>query len=118
MSTKQPEPSTGVDHHGIEGMVRSEASEGRQYRRKTVPDHCRTPSPPLQATLGRVTLPSSEVAIFLIEIYFSRVYNAHLIFHKKTFLSDYAANRVPDFVALSIFALASMYVFRVPRRQI
>ena len=55
-------------------------------------------------------MPSSEVAMFLIEIYFARLYNAHLLFHKETFMADFAANRIPDFVALAIFASASMYV--------
>lgn len=56
-------------------------------------------------------MPSSEVAMFLIEIYFARLYNAHLLFHKETFVADFVANRVPDFVALGIFASASMYDF-------
>ncbi len=74
------------------------------------PENIRGGEPPLQASLHRTTLPSSEVAIILIEIYFMRLYNANLLFHKRTFLNEYALNRVPDFLALSVFALASMYV--------
>jgi Fungal specific transcription factor domain len=48
--------------------------------------------------------------MFLIEIYFSRVYNASLLFHKPRFLYDWATNTVPDFVSLSMFALASIYL--------
>ena len=66
-------------------------------------------TPPLQTALKKTIIPSPEVAIFLIKIYFSRLYNAHLLFHKETFLADFVANKVPDFVALAIFASASMY---------
>jgi hypothetical protein len=102
----------------MDGIKHSHASEGYQDRRKLGPDYYQDSDPPLQATLRGVVLPSPEVAVFLIEIYFSRMYNACLLFHKKTFLSDYAANRIPDFVALSIFAFASMCVVYVCRRQI
>jgi len=54
-------------------------------------------------------MPSAEVAILLIDIFFARVFNAHLLFHKETFMADFVANRIPDFVALSVFACASMY---------
>jgi hypothetical protein len=67
----------------------------------------RTHAAALHASLRRTSLPSPEVAVFLFEIYFSRVYNASLLFHKKKLLSEYFADQVPDFVALSIFALAS-----------
>jgi hypothetical protein len=67
-------------------------------------------SSPLHTALKRTNMPSSEVAMFLIEIYFARLYNAHLLFHKESFLADFAAHKVPDFVALGIFASASMYV--------
>lgn len=52
--------------------------------------------------------PSPQVAAFLFEIYFSRLYHASLLFHKRGFLADYAARKVSDFVAFSIFALATM----------
>ncbi|KAH8810679.1 hypothetical protein F5884DRAFT_258528 [Xylogone sp. PMI_703] len=55
-------------------------------------------------------IPPPEIAAFLFEVYFARLYNASLLFHKRTFLADYAANKVPDFVALSIFALASIFL--------
>jgi hypothetical protein len=52
-------------------------------------------------------MPSAEVAMFLTEIYFARMYNAHLLFHKDTFLAGLGADRVPDFVALAVFASAT-----------
>lgn len=60
-------------------------------------------------TLPRTTLPSPELTDFLFEIYFDHSFNANLIHHKATFLREYAENKVSDFVALSIFALATMY---------
>jgi hypothetical protein len=62
------------------------------------------PSHPIRKTL----LQSREVALFLFEIYFSRLYNASLLYHKETLLLDYRDGRMPEFVSLSIFALASM----------
>jgi hypothetical protein len=67
-------------------------------------------TPPLQTALKRTNMPSSEVAMFLIEIYFARMYNAHFLFHKETFILDFVANKVPDFIAMAIFASASVYV--------
>jgi hypothetical protein len=73
-------------------------------------DYLETSHPPLQASLKSAPLPTPEVARILIDIYFSHLYNASLLFHKPTFLSDYAANKVPDFIILSIFALGSLLV--------
>jgi len=87
----------------------AEKHQAVHHRIQPNPEERRTPAAAaaLHASLRTASLPSPEVAVFLFEIYFSRVYNASLLFHKKTFLSDYFANQVPDFVALSIFALAS-----------
>jgi hypothetical protein len=49
------------------------------------------------------------MALLLIEIYFCRHWNAELMIHKPSFTSDHLDNKVPDFVSLSIFALASKY---------
>jgi hypothetical protein len=51
----------------------------------------------------------SEVPMFLIDIYFSLQYNASLVFHKQSFVSDYLEGKVPNFVSFSIFAVASKY---------
>jgi hypothetical protein len=49
------------------------------------------------------------MALLLIGIYFSRHWNAELMIHKPSFTSDYLDNKIPDFVSLSIFAVASKY---------
>jgi len=61
---------------------------------------------------GITSLPP-EVALFLIERYFSHHWNAALMFHKQNFTSDYLHNKIPDFLLLSIFAMASMYMTRL-----
>lgn len=66
------------------------------------------------ASLATVTfiqphLPTHEIALALIDIYFSYVYNSSLLFHKPTFLSDYKAGKIADFVLLSVLAVATMY---------
>jgi hypothetical protein len=70
-----------------------------------------TPFPTLPSTvLLQVSFPSKKLALTLIDTYFDHVYNATLLFHKQTLISDYLAGKVPDCVALSIFALAAKCV--------
>jgi hypothetical protein len=51
---------------------------------------------------------ADEVALFLIEIYFERHYQADLLFRKQSFIEDYLARRLPDFIPLAVFAFASL----------
>ncbi|KAJ5249286.1 hypothetical protein N7468_000737 [Penicillium chermesinum] len=53
---------------------------------------------------------SREVALFLIEIYFERHYQADLLFHKRDFIRSYKSGRISDQVSRAIFAFASVYV--------
>lgn len=70
-----------------------------------------SPFPALPSTvLLPISFPSRELALALIDAYFIYVYNATLLFHKHSLVSDYLAGKIPDYVALSIFALAAMYV--------
>lgn len=57
---------------------------------------------------------SKEVALFLIEIYFERHYQAHLLLDKDTFVGNYLANNVSDSLAMSVFAFAALYVLFPP----
>jgi hypothetical protein len=61
---------------------------------------------------GITSLPP-EVALFLIERYFSHHWNATLMFHKQNFTSDYLHSKIPGFLLLSIFAIASKYMTRL-----
>jgi hypothetical protein len=58
-----------------------------------------------------IAAPSDELVMFLVEVYFSRVYNAALLFHKPRFLFELANNAVPQFILLSMFALASVFLY-------
>ena len=84
--------------------------EDFEYGGQSVHEDYQVTTPPLQTALKKTNMPSSEVAMFLIEIYFARMYNAHLLFHKETFIAEFLAKKVPDFIALAIFASASVYV--------
>ncbi|KAF2101141.1 hypothetical protein NA57DRAFT_74727 [Rhizodiscina lignyota] len=55
-------------------------------------------------------LPETEVGLFLIEIYFTRVFTASLLFEHKSFVEDYHASTLPEYVLLSVFALASLFL--------
>ncbi|KAH6669036.1 hypothetical protein B0J14DRAFT_155469 [Halenospora varia] len=65
---------------------------------------------PIVSSFNRCQLPSPELADFLIEMYFSHLMNSTLMFHKKTFLADYAARKTPESMNLSIFALATIFL--------
>lgn len=53
---------------------------------------------------------SKEVALFLIEIYFERHYQAHLLFRKRQLIDEYTTGAACPRAALAIFAFASLYV--------
>jgi hypothetical protein len=72
----------------------------------------------LSTVLLQASFPSKELALALIDAYFDYLYNATLLFHKKTLISDYLAGKVPDCVALSIFALAATYVMTFPYQML
>ena len=91
-------------------LMRSDSIEESDHGGQSVHEDYQVSTPPLQTALKRTNMPSSEVAMFLIEIYFARMYNAHYLFHKETFISDFTANKVPDFISMAIFASASVYV--------
>jgi len=75
----------------------------------------KSPFPTLHsAVLLQVSFPSKELALELIDTYFDHVYNATLLFHRQSLISDYLAGKVPDCVALSIFALAAKYAMFIP----
>jgi hypothetical protein len=56
----------------------------------------------------RTKLPELEIGLLLIEVYFSRIWTATLLFDHRSFIKDYRASKVPEHVLLSIFALATL----------
>lgn len=59
---------------------------------------------------GSSALPPRVAGLVLLEIYFSRVYNAHLLFHKPLLFEEYIEDKVPDYLLKAIFALASLFL--------
>ena len=55
-------------------------------------------------------LPSTEVGLLLLEVYFKRVYNATLLFHKALFFDLYRQNDIPDYLLRAIFAHAAVFL--------
>lgn len=53
-------------------------------------------------------LPSRAVGLSLLEIYFSRIYNASLLFFKPVLFQEYIEGKLPDHLLKGIFALASL----------
>ncbi|KAL6414104.1 hypothetical protein AUP68_00620 [Ilyonectria robusta] len=79
------------------------------------------PSPrPTQSALdssvnsGQGVSLSSEVALFLTEIYFERHYEAEFLFCKQRFIRDYIGGTLPSYVSLAVFAFASLFLAHVP----
>jgi hypothetical protein len=93
-----------LEHDPSRALKTSTSDTARSPREKS-------PFPTLPSTvLLQVLFPSKKLALALIDAYFDHVYNATLLFHRQTLASDYLAGKVPDCVALSIFALAAKYV--------
>lgn len=45
-----------------------------------------------------------------MEVYFSRMYNAHLLFHKSSLFQRYLEDDLPEYLLLSIFAHSALCV--------
>ncbi|PWI66992.1 hypothetical protein PCL_04498 [Purpureocillium lilacinum] len=74
---------------------------------------CRGASAP-GAGPSRDSLPCRAIGLSLLEIYFERIYNAHLLFDKSRFFEDYLQRKLPDFLLKAVFALASLFLREVP----
>ncbi|KAF2814558.1 uncharacterized protein BDZ99DRAFT_515346 [Mytilinidion resinicola] len=58
-------------------------------------------------------LPSTEFGTLLWEVYFNRVYNATLLFHKSIAFQLYMDDRIPDYLLRAIFAHAAIFLQQV-----
>ncbi|KAH7327455.1 hypothetical protein BKA65DRAFT_406309, partial [Rhexocercosporidium sp. MPI-PUGE-AT-0058] len=54
------------------------------------------------------SLPPRAIGFSLLEIYFERMYNSSLLFHKSTLFGEYMEDKLPNFLVRSIFALSSL----------
>ncbi|KAF4631962.1 hypothetical protein G7Y89_g6167 [Cudoniella acicularis] len=105
-------PSNGLFIHKKKLSVHSATDTDEEPNRQSEPGNSRIQKAitPIITSLQGISYPSTELAEMLIEIYFSHLMNSTLTFHKKTFLSDFAAKRTPEFVNLSVFALATVFL--------
>jgi hypothetical protein len=58
-------------------------------------------------------LPPTEVGLLLLEVYFKRVYNATLLFHKNIAFQLYMQNAIPGYLLRAIFAHAAIFLKEV-----
>jgi hypothetical protein len=58
----------------------------------------------------RRRLPEREIGLLLIEVYFSRVFSASLLYDHKAFVEGYCAGTLPKHTLLSTFAISSLCV--------
>ena len=58
-------------------------------------------------------LPSTEVGLLLLEVYFTRIYNATLLFHRTTGFQLYIQNELPSYFLRAAFAQAAVFLKEV-----
>ncbi|OAF99066.1 uncharacterized protein CC84DRAFT_1210508 [Paraphaeosphaeria sporulosa] len=58
-------------------------------------------------------LPSTEIGLLLQEVYYKRIYNAHLMFHKTVAFQVYMLNKTPDYLQRAIFAHGALFLQEV-----
>lgn len=62
----------------------------------------------------QLPLPPRALGLSLLEIYFSRIYNASLLFCKPVLFQQYLDGKLPRVLLKGIFALATLYVTPPP----
>lgn len=65
-------------------------------------DSCLVPDQP--------PLPSTALGLSLLEIFFSRIYNASLLFHKPVLFQQYLTGEIHGALLKALLALATLYV--------
>lgn len=55
-------------------------------------------------------LPPTALGLSLLEIYFARIYNASLLFHKPILFQDYLEGKIHGALLRALFALATLYI--------
>ena len=80
-------------------------------RRRTSPE----PSIPFHCLAHPETaeLPPTEVGLLLHEVFYKRVYNANLLFHKTVSFQVYMLKKTPDYLQRAISALAAIFLLEV-----
>ncbi|KAH8201682.1 hypothetical protein TruAng_004120 [Truncatella angustata] len=105
---QQPEVSIALSSRKKQRIVENDGKD--EIRREHIPD------PNLNHTsedTATAELPSTEVGLLLLEIYFKRVYNATLLFHKTVAFQLYRQDGIPGYLLRAIFAHAATFLEQV-----
>lgn len=62
---------------------------------------------------GAADLLSTEVGLLLLKVYFKRIYNASMLFHKGIAFQLYMQNRISGYLLRAIFAQAAVFLKEV-----
>jgi len=68
---------------------------------------------PTSEEAAAANLPSTEVGLLLLEVYFKRIYNATLLAHKTTGFQLYIQNELPGYFLRAAFAQAAVFLKEV-----
>lgn len=55
-------------------------------------------------------LPPRALGLSLLDIYFTRIYNASVLFFKPILFQQYLDGEIPEVLLKALFALATLYV--------
>ena len=89
--------------NGLESINDSSHSYPTQLR-KTGPVRRELP-----LNFDQPPLPSRVIGLSLLEVYFTRIYNASLLFYKPFLFQNYLNGKLPDILLKAIFALSTLY---------
>jgi len=112
--------STSIKHLSIDSSGSSVPSKSRKRPRfgDSIKESGRDYIPDASSTNNFVEsnlgdLPSTEVGLLLLEVYFKRVYNATILFHKIVTFEKYRSNSLPGYLLRAIFAHAATFLEEV-----
>jgi len=100
--------------NGVEHVHRSESSTAaKPGKRQRISDDTKENCIPNSEETEAAELPSTEVGLLLLEVYFKRIYNATLLFHKGIAFQLYMQNGIPGYLIRAIFAHAAIFLKQV-----
>ncbi|KAF2685877.1 hypothetical protein K458DRAFT_442200 [Lentithecium fluviatile CBS 122367] len=108
---KASQPNTGERAHRLE----LSSTAAKPAKRQRISQDALSEERPVHSLEEPETaeLPSTEVGLLLLEVYFKRIYNATLLFHKTIAFQLYMQNRIPDYLVRAIFAHAAIFLKEV-----
>lgn len=100
--------------NGVDQVDRSESSTAtKPEKRRRNSDYNEEHRIPKSEDIGAAELPPTEVGLLLLEVYFKRIYNATLLFHKSLAFRLYMQNAIPRYLLCAIFAHAAIFLKQV-----